>query len=198
LLGLGSDNFFYSEEARVGLHVHHDLSDVLALENEFKGLREQINRELFKIQEPLYLLCASHRRKNTEFCDRLHLTNVRGDGFGLESKWTESKVRGGFNFMSTREDSKPTMEFRMKETTLNIDEIVHWVMLTQNVVTNVSETILGDIQMAKVNLNQTLQAMTVEKILQVSRSNEKINKNDRVWEEFYEALNFSKVLIDEG
>ena len=132
-------------EIQCGIHVHHDIKDLLNIESD---LKEVFKKALFKVQGPIYELCHESR-KSGSYSRKMGVHSVKGDHL--------PSSKDGFNF--TRYG---TLEFRMKEGVMDADEIVRWVRVTKMVVEGIRETILKS---SEDNINEVLEAITLERIM---------------------------------
>lgn len=164
---------YLSVNISCGLHVHHDINDLFELTSSVKqkaqgGLNQDViewlQSELAKVQESVYSLCSKDRRTNV-YCPRLV---VKG---GVKTPPIDYKVdeesincpRPGFN-LST---GYGTIEFRMHEATLDIDQIVNWVKATHFLIEQVINKILSSRNTAINQLQETLKLMEIEKLKKV-------------------------------
>lgn len=160
-----------------GIHVHHDMTDLIQANIDVKELA----KALYIIQEPLYSLCHKNRSEN-HFCEKL-LFNSDLD--------VDVRGRGGFNLQT----SKKTIEFRMKEGSLDIPEIINWVRLTKSLMEETrvlfKNNLLNNKKEVYNQYDKILSSIIVEKARQINAGsgNDKISVEDT-----YQSLIITELL----
>lgn len=178
-------NFKYDvgEQTSGGLHVHHDIKDILKL----KKLNNEIMQEFFKFQESIYALCDNWRQSNS-FCSRINFSDLESD------KQNFSRI--GFNLSAYN-----TMEFRMRENLGSVNEIIRWIILTQKVVDSVAMKLKNDLKSFSKSAHEALDLIEKEKILQLKKIEDSQNSDEinimSVLENFRQAQLFSKMMISQ-
>lgn len=158
-----------SVEKNCGIHVHHDISDLLKLENS----KRLINRTLYKIQAPLYAIC--HRgRSDNGYCSKI----------GVRNGEITNNGRSGFNF-----SRYGTLEFRMKEGSMDIPGIIRWVKLTKRIVETIRESMKKGIESLKEDLDTIVSIIDVEKAMQIQAGDSSYMSD----EEYTQALEFYNI-----
>lgn len=148
-----------------GLHVHHDISSFCDKKILNPKIEEKFINELMKIQDIIYLYISPERRNN-KHCPKI----------GIK----EQSNRPGFNLKT----GKGTIEFRMHEATLDPQEILNWVQITQKIVDNIINSI------EKTDNTETieniLENLLINKIYKTLNSNQNIkNELNGFLHEFY-------------
>jgi hypothetical protein len=170
-----------------GLHVHHDMRELIdSRESYFKLLEE----ELAKVQESVYSLCAEHRRNNT-YCPRLELHN------GVQSPKIENNTgrninipRPGFNAWT----GYGTLEFRMHEATLDVEQIVNWVRISHQITDQIINKIISVKNHSVAQLSEALKLMEIEKLKKLQNEQD-LDKALAEINNFIKTNAWSQVLI---
>lgn len=158
-------------ESNSGLHVHHEVIDIITKKDQIKELVNSLSY----YQEPLFALCDSYRQKN-EYCAKLYSNEYPEFRFNH---------RHGFNF-----SSKGTLEFRMREALNNTPEIIRWIKLTQKIVEDLVLSVKKEENNFIEAVTKTISLLEEEKIRQVQKTN-----NLESLEQFLAAKEYSKILL---
>lgn len=162
---------YLSVNITCGLHVHHDISELFKLSegpSKDSGLSQEIQswleNDLAQIQESVYSLCSPDRRQN-HYCPRLLVKNgVHTPPLNYNvNEESVNTPRPGFN-LST---GLGTIEFRMHEATLDVDQIVNWVRITHHLINNIVNKNLAARQQSQKQMRETLKLMEIEKLKKV-------------------------------
>lgn len=153
-----------------GLHVHHDLRELFSFDRsqdqEVINLKEFLKEELARTQDSLYNLCAESRRDNP-YCPRLEVDGKKVKQPNLDRKDFAGndirRPRPGFNL----ETGYGTLEFRMHEATLDVEQIVSWVRITNLLVESAMEKYFRSKKEATSKVKKALMLMESEKILKI-------------------------------
>lgn len=123
LLEKEKNNFMINESC--GLHIHVDISDISNLDEEFQNL---FKKEFLNYQELIYKKCAENRQDNP-YCPKYIVDHK---GFIHEKAYAHkvSQKRAGLNAFTAYK----TVEFRMKESTNDYNEIIEWIDFCKNIV----------------------------------------------------------------
>lgn len=165
------------ETVNGGLHIHHDISDILKIKNDVNAILSQF----YPFQEAIYQLCANYRQKN-EYCERLDLDRLGSNEYELNN-------RDGFNLSSIG-----TMEFRMKESISSTDPVIRWIKLTQSVVSAVSYSLKNQTDKFKEKAELVLDAFDKEALLQANEEMQSELILDRI-KKYTSARNYAKSLL---
>lgn len=165
------------ETVNGGLHIHHDISDILKIKNDVNAILSQF----YPFQEAIYQLCANYRQKN-EYCERLDIDRLGFNEYELNN-------RDGFNLSSIG-----TMEFRMKESISSTDPIIRWIKLTQSVVSAVSYSLKNKTDKFKEKAELVLDAFDKEALLQADEEVQSDLILERI-KKYTSARNYAKSLL---
>jgi hypothetical protein len=164
-----------SEDVSGGLHVHHDIKDLLSITEKKSELLEKFH--LF--QESLYSICAYHRN-NESYCEKISMKSINKDNeFG----------RIGFNVSAYN-----TMEFRMRESLGDVSSIIRWITITQQVVDSVSFGLKDQLELFHKTAVETLESIQLEKAMQLKKmtnNQQFMNELDR----YNQARIFSDLML---
>lgn len=139
-----------SEAVAGGLHVHHDIKDLLAI----KSKKAELLEKFHTFQESLYSICAYHRNDES-YCEKISMESIKeNDDFG----------RIGLNISKYN-----TMEFRMRETMSDVNSIIRWITITQQVVDSVVFGLKDQMELFHKNALDTLETIQLEKALQLKK-----------------------------
>lgn len=137
------------QEVNAGLHVHHDIKDILDLEKD----SEEIIKSYLPFQETLYSLIEDWRDES-EFCVKIDPENIR-EGRGAYGN------SGATGVLLTNHN---TMEFRMKEGLTNVSDLLNWIIYTQNIVEAIFLKLANKVSKQKSKIEK-LSEMTVYMLL---------------------------------
>lgn len=154
-----------------GLHVHHDMNELFVFNPATN--RQELNdhwsnllkEELGKVQESIYSLCAPERRNNM-YCPRFDVKNgVHSPKivYSDNGRGGVNRPRPGFN-MAT---GYGTIEFRMHEATLDVEQIINWIKITHHLVDEAINKVIAVKNQAVEQLQETLKLMEIEKLKKV-------------------------------
>lgn len=181
-----------------GLHVHHDMNHLFELNkktNQYEipsELEQMIKEELAKIQESLYSLCAPHRRNNM-YCPRFEVTSKVKNPTLKSTSDTEENIprpRPGFNLGT----GYGTLEYRMHEGTLDVEQIINWVKITHHLFDQIVHKVLVMKNQAVGQLEETLKLMEIEKLKKIQNEQD-LDVALREINEFINNNAWAKILI---
>lgn len=156
--------FEVGEKTRTGLHVHHSIQDLIERVGEIEeGSKAalKMGRYIMGIQGALYALCSRWRLSG------VHSRPLREPG--------EIAAENGRHGFAVSEYG--TLEFRLKEATLNVEAIMRWITLTQHVTISLIERMNNDLKASKKHLEKALD-QGLSMIL--SEDSEKLGRSDVV------------------
>jgi hypothetical protein len=129
------------ERTNTGLHVHHSIEDLISRVGEISEQSEAaiaMGKYMMSIQGALYALCSKWR---------------------LQSKYarplenSQELIHSRYGFTVT---DYGTLEYRLKEATFNVDSIVRWVIMTQQITVSLIQRINMDMASSKEKLKEAL------------------------------------------
>jgi hypothetical protein len=167
-----------SEAVSGGLHVHHDIKDLIEIESENSAILDKFH----VFQESIYSLCKNYRNDN-EYCSKISMQSI-------ESGEKQNRTVG-FNITPYK-----TMEFRMRESISDVGAILRWIKLTQQVVESAAIGLIEDHKKFQNKVHETLDLIQFEKALQVK----KIEKNTMLIKEldrYNQARSFADLMMEE-
>lgn len=135
--------FDVGESTKTGLHVHHSIEDLIARVGDIEEGSQvalKMGEYIMDIQGALYALCSNWR-----------LSGWHSRPLREANELVYEQGRHGFTV-----SNYGTLEFRLKEATLNVESIIRWITLTQHVTISLIQRVNNQIKASKKQLEKAL------------------------------------------